>query len=142
MRFRCLRQASMTPAAVALMTAVTPPDCAYSAFRGFGFVLLRAGIVQSLARGGPPRGGRSIADPRGLTRLDSAGRMGAPRGRRKREKGLEMRLVLLGAPGSGKGTQAQRLQSRSGVPQVSTGDLLREAVAAGSELGRKAKSVM
>jgi len=53
-----------------------------------------------------------------------------------------MRLVLLGAPGSGKGTQAQRLQSRSGVPQVSTGDLLREAVAAGSELGRKAKSVM
>jgi adenylate kinase len=53
-----------------------------------------------------------------------------------------MRLVLLGAPGSGKGTQAQRLQSRSGVPQVSTGDLLREAVAAGSELGRKAKAVM
>jgi adenylate kinase len=53
-----------------------------------------------------------------------------------------MRLVLLGAPGSGKGTQAQRLQSRSGVPQVSTGDLLRDAVAAGTELGRKAKSVM
>lgn len=53
-----------------------------------------------------------------------------------------MRLVLLGAPGSGKGTQAQRLESRSGVPQVSTGDLLREAVAAGTELGRRAKSVM
>jgi len=53
-----------------------------------------------------------------------------------------MRLVLLGAPGSGKGTQAQRLESRSGVAQVSTGDLLREAVAAGSELGRKAKAVM
>jgi adenylate kinase len=53
-----------------------------------------------------------------------------------------MRLVLLGAPGSGKGTQAQRLQSSRGVPQVSTGDLLREAVAAGSELGRRAKAVM
>lgn len=53
-----------------------------------------------------------------------------------------MRLVLLGAPGSGKGTQAQRLQSRHGIPQVSTGDLLREAVAAGSELGRAAKAVM
>lgn len=53
-----------------------------------------------------------------------------------------MRLVLLGAPGSGKGTQAQRMQSRHGVPQVSTGDLLREAVAAGTPLGRAAKVVM
>jgi adenylate kinase len=53
-----------------------------------------------------------------------------------------MRLVLLGAPGSGKGTQAQRLEARRGVPQVSTGDLLREAVTAGTELGRAAKSVM
>lgn len=53
-----------------------------------------------------------------------------------------MRLVLLGAPGSGKGTQAQRMQARHGVPQVSTGDLLREAVAAGTELGRAAQLVM
>lgn len=53
-----------------------------------------------------------------------------------------MRLVLLGAPGSGKGTQAQRMQARRGVPQVSTGDLLREAVAAGTPLGRAAKVVM
>jgi adenylate kinase len=53
-----------------------------------------------------------------------------------------MRLVLLGAPGSGKGTQAQRMQARLGVPQVSTGDLLREAVAAGTELGRAAHVVM
>jgi adenylate kinase len=53
-----------------------------------------------------------------------------------------MRLVLLGAPGSGKGTQAQRLEARRGVPQVSTGDLLREAVTAGTELGRAAKAVM
>lgn len=53
-----------------------------------------------------------------------------------------MRIVLLGAPGSGKGTQAQRLQAKYGVPQVSSGDLLRDAVARGTELGRKAKSVM
>ncbi len=53
-----------------------------------------------------------------------------------------MRLVLLGAPGSGKGTQAQRLEARYGAPQVSTGDLLREAVAAGSALGQAAKTVM
>ena len=53
-----------------------------------------------------------------------------------------MRLVLLGAPGSGKGTQAQRMQARHGAPQVSTGDLLREAAAAGTELGRAAQLVM
>ncbi|MEL6368191.1 MAG: adenylate kinase [Pseudomonadota bacterium] len=53
-----------------------------------------------------------------------------------------MRLVLLGAPGSGKGTQAQRLMADRGIPQVSTGDLLRAAVKAGSELGQRAKSAM
>lgn len=53
-----------------------------------------------------------------------------------------MRIVLLGAPGSGKGTQAQRLQAKYGVPQVSSGDLLRDSVARGTELGRKVKSVM
>ncbi len=53
-----------------------------------------------------------------------------------------MRIVLLGAPGSGKGTQAQRLIQAHGVPQVSTGDLLREAVAQGTDLGRRAQSIM
>jgi adenylate kinase len=53
-----------------------------------------------------------------------------------------MRIVLLGAPGSGKGTQAQRLQAKYVVPQVSSGDLLRDAVARGTELGLKAKAAM
>jgi adenylate kinase len=53
-----------------------------------------------------------------------------------------MRIVLLGAPGSGKGTQSQLLVKAHGVPQVSTGDLLREAVAQGTALGVKAKTAM
>jgi len=53
-----------------------------------------------------------------------------------------MRIVLLGAPGSGKGTQAQRLQADFGAVQISTGDLLRQAVAAGSPLGLRAKTAM
>lgn len=53
-----------------------------------------------------------------------------------------MRLVLLGAPGSGKGTQATRLKEALGVPHISTGDLLRAAVAAGTPLGVQAKAVM
>ncbi|HEY8521826.1 MAG TPA: adenylate kinase [Gammaproteobacteria bacterium] len=53
-----------------------------------------------------------------------------------------MRIVMLGAPGSGKGTQAKRLQAKHGWPQVSTGDLLRQAVAEGTELGRLAKAAM
>ncbi len=53
-----------------------------------------------------------------------------------------MRIVLLGAPGSGKGTQAKLLVEKYNLPQISTGDLLREAVAAGTELGQKAKAAM
>lgn len=53
-----------------------------------------------------------------------------------------MRLVLLGAPGSGKGTQATRLKEHLGVPHISTGDLLRAEVAAGTALGMQAKEVM
>lgn len=53
-----------------------------------------------------------------------------------------MRIVLLGAPGSGKGTQAKKLMADRRIPQISTGDMLREAVASGSRFGRKAKSIM
>jgi adenylate kinase len=53
-----------------------------------------------------------------------------------------MRLIILGLPGSGKGTQSRRISKRFGIPQISTGDILRQAVKEGTELGRKAGHYM
>ncbi|RLM51474.1 adenylate kinase, partial [Halobellus sp. Atlit-31R] len=53
-----------------------------------------------------------------------------------------MRLILLGAPGAGKGTQANFIKEKFNIPQISTGDMLRAAIKAGTELGMAAKKVM
>lgn len=69
----------------------------------------------------------------------AAGAENAENGRRLKRP---LKVVLLGPPGAGKGTQAQLLSARLGVPAISTGDMLREAVAAGSELGRRVEGIM
>ncbi|HKW72859.1 MAG TPA: nucleoside monophosphate kinase, partial [Candidatus Dormibacteraeota bacterium] len=53
-----------------------------------------------------------------------------------------MNLLLYGAPGSGKGTQANMLRSHFGIPHIATGDMLRAEIAAGTELGRKAQPIL
>ncbi len=55
---------------------------------------------------------------------------------------MALNVVMLGPPGAGKGTQADRFAKARGIPKISTGDILREAVAAGTELGRRAKAIM
>jgi adenylate kinase len=55
---------------------------------------------------------------------------------------MALNLIMLGPPGAGKGTQAARLASERGIPKISTGDILREAVSSGTEVGRRAKAIM
>lgn len=122
MRFGYLSAVSMTPQAEALMTADTPPDWAYKAFRGR--------VLFFMGRRIPQPGSGFVRGRRGLTG-PAAGRYC-----------YGMRIVLLGAPGSGKGTQSQRLVERFGIPQVSTGDLLRAAVQRGTDYGLRARAAM
>jgi adenylate kinase len=81
-------------------------------------------------------GREHVRTRRGVTR-DSSGIRRAPVGAKRK-----MRLILLGPPGSGKGTQAQRLIHRYGIVQLSTGEMLRAAVAAQTPVGLKAKDIM
>src|SRR5689334_7260773 len=86
-------------------------------------------------------GGLAHVDSGSRSGLTGAERIGTVPRRSTTTTGL-MRIVLLGAPGSGKGTQSQRLVQRFGIPQISTGDLLRSAVARGTPLGVAAKGAM
>ena len=103
--------------------------------RLFGAVLLRRHQPADRGLGDHGHGG---ADPVASDRASVRGadQEGPAAGKAR------MRLILLGPPGAGKGTQAAWLKETYGIPQLSTGEMLREAVAKGTEVGREAKAVM
>src|SRR5712691_4526000 len=106
----------------------------------------KAGAVATLRS--PPRSGLGLLGSRhGLRRVERGLRPRKFRGEeseggRSPPPNRAMRLIFLGPPGAGKGTQARTLAGERGIPQIATGDMLREAVAKGTRLGMEAKSYM
>jgi adenylate kinase len=121
------------------MTADTPPDWAYKALRGAGFFIIQ--FIRDWECARTARACKRIPDQRCVPTAGTWSGLTLPR-RGGNLSPIIMRIVLLGAPGSGKGTQAQRLVELQRIPQISTGDLLRAAVANGTSYGLQAKAAM
>jgi len=105
-------------------------------------ILQQGRTLDSVARASGASGAPFVADAGGSRAIDSTATGFPIFFRPTIESDTDMRIVLLGAPGSGKGTQTDSIIERYGVSTVATGDLLRAEVAAGTELGRRAKPYM